>query len=65
MTAEIERRLDGHDRRLDSYSAEIRDVQLWRAEVRGSLRTLQIVVGVAMGIPAFSLGILALSGRVG
>lgn len=58
MTADIERRLDSHDRRLDSHSSDIRDIQLWRAQVKGFLLALTIFAS----LPTVILGWMALTG---
>lgn len=58
MTTEIERRLDTHDRRLDSHSADIRALELWRAQVKGFLLALTIFAS----LPTAILGWMALTG---
>lgn len=40
--------------------ARIRDIELWKAEMRGSIRTLIWVVGIGLGMPSTILGIIAL-----
>ena len=60
MTVDIERRLDGHDHRLDSNSEKIRDIELWRAQVRGFLTALTIFASlptVVMAWLAFTGGL--------
>jgi hypothetical protein len=58
VTVDIERRLDGHDRRLDAHGAEIRDIQLWKAQVKGFLLALTIFAS----LPSVVMAWLALSG---
>lgn len=45
--------------RVDTH-ARIRDIELWKAEVKGSVRTLIWVVGIGLGMPSTILGIIAL-----
>jgi hypothetical protein len=40
--------------------ARLRDIELWKAEMRGSIRTLIWVVGIGLGMPSTILGIIAL-----
>lgn len=57
MSTDIERRLDGHDRRLDSHSADIRALELWRAQAKGFLLALTVFAS----LPTVILGWMALT----
>lgn len=43
-----------------STHGRVRDLELWRAEMRGSFRTLTWLVGIGLGLPGFALGLIAL-----
>ena len=45
--------------RIETHG-RIRDIELWKAEVKGSIRTLVWVVGIGLGMPSTILGIIAL-----
>jgi len=61
MTADIERRLDVQDRRLDSHSADINAIKEWRAQVKGFLLALTIFAS----LPTVVIGWAALTGGFG
>lgn len=54
------RRIDNHERRLDSHSLEIRDMQLWRAKVQGFLLALTVFAS----LPTLLVTWLAVTGGV-
>lgn len=53
------------DRRLDAHGEDIDSLKIWRAEVKGFLTACGLILGTALGLPAFVLGVLALTGRIG
>lgn len=55
---EAERREIAED--IAFTNARVRDLELWRAEARGSIKALMWVVGIGLGMPATILGIIAL-----
>ena len=61
---ELSRNQETHERRLNSHSEDIRDIQLWRAEVRGSLRTLTYLVGIGLAGPGAILAWAAITGKL-
>ena len=54
MAAEIsqQRQLDEHHDWLIGHDTKIRDLELWKAEMRGSLNTITYIVAIGMGLPA-------------
>jgi len=67
MTATIEELQRRHDALEREFSEDrththsrIRDIELWRAEMRGSIRTLIWLMGIALGMPSTILGVIAL-----
>lgn len=60
VTVDIERRLDGHDHRLDSHSNQIREIELWKAQVKGFLLALTIFAS----LPTVVMAWLALTGGI-
>ena len=60
VEASVQRQLDAHDERLNSHSGEIHSLQLWRAEVKGSLRTLSIIVGLGLAVPGAMAAIVGI-----
>ena len=60
VTISQQRQLDEHGDRLGAHDVEIRDMQLWRAEVGGILKALMYIVGIGMGLPATAATIYAL-----
>lgn len=63
MTAQVDvdRRLAVHDARLDAHSAKIRDLEIWRAQVKGFLLALTIFAS----LPTVILGLIAVQDRLG
>ena len=53
-----------HDRRLNAHSDDIRDLQLWKAEMKGSLKTLTYLVGIGLAGPGGILAWAAVTGRL-
>jgi len=58
--AAIQRELDAHGRRLDQHGTAIDSLMEFRAEVRGSLRTLSIIAGLGLAIPGAAVALFAL-----
>ena len=58
--AAIQRELDAHGRRLDDHGRAIDSLMEFRAEVRGSLRTLSIIAGLGLAIPGAAVALFAL-----
>lgn len=56
----VQRELDAHNRRLDEHGHAIDSLMEFRAEVRGSLRTLSIVAGLGLAIPGAAAAIVTL-----
>lgn len=62
----VQRELDSHSRRLDDHGKAIDSLMEWRAEVRGSIRTLSIIVGIGLALPGATAAVMAVymaSGR--
>lgn len=53
---EVHRAVSAHSMRLDSHSADIQELQLWRAKVQGFLLALTIFAS----LPTVVLGWMAL-----
>jgi hypothetical protein len=58
--AAIQRELDAQGRRLDQHGSAIDSLMEFRAEVRGSLRTLSIIAGLGLAIPGAAVAIMVL-----
>lgn len=56
----VQRELDTQGRRLDEHGRAIDSLNEWRAEVRGALRVLSIVVGIGFGLPSIAVAVMAL-----
>lgn len=56
----VGRRIDSHERRLDSHSNEIRDMQLWRAKTQGFLLALTVFAS----LPTVLVTWLAITGGI-
>lgn len=61
---ELARRQSDHDKRLDAHAREIDSLMLWRAEVKGSLRTLTYLVGIGLAGPGGILAWAVVTGRL-
>lgn len=68
MAAEvIEQRVTEHDRRLKDHDDHfertdeaIRDGELWRARMEGSIDTIKVMVGFGLGLPAAAVAVYSL-----
>lgn len=58
--AGLRRELGEHSDRLNDHDVKIRDIELWRAQIQGSLKTLTVVVSFSLGLPATILGLYTL-----
>lgn len=55
---ELTRDVESLYRYREADREDITNLQLWKAEVRGSLKTLTWLVGIGLGLPAATVGIL-------
>lgn len=60
MTADIQRQIDVHDRRLNEHGEQIDTLKIWQAKVQGFLLALTIFAS----LPTIILAWLALGGQV-
>ena len=67
MTGEFasQRQVNEHHEWLTSHDVQIRDLELWKAEVRDTLKTLSYMLGLGMGLPATAATLYALSQVLG